>query len=116
LKKILIVEDDPTLLYIFELLLADLGHQLILTRTAPRLEDVVLMMPDLVLLDHHLSGSLGGDLCAAIKASPLTGGIRVVLCSADNFLEQLARQHKADGFIIKPFDIADLERQVRKFL
>ena len=76
---------------------------------------VEALLPDLILLDHWLGDSLGGNLCLEIKGNPPTRHIPVIMVSAQSNLYAIARACCADGFIEKPFEFKDLQKIVRKF-
>ncbi len=68
--------------------------------------------PDLILLDILLSGPNGIDICLKLKKDKATNKIPVLLMSADNRIETKAKQAKANGYIKKPFDIAEMITRV----
>ena len=67
--------------------------------------------PDLVLLDLDLPHLKGCELLAELRIDPLTRHLTVVACSASSDPYDLrdARDLGADGFLSKPFTLAQLE-------
>ncbi len=63
-----------------------------------------------------LRGSHGSDLCRRIKDNPATQKIPVVLMSAAHEIPKIATSCDADGFVEKPFDLADIELVFEKYL
>jgi CheY-like chemotaxis protein len=67
-KKILIVDDEPDILEILQIILEDEGY---LTHTAahvPPLDGLLRLQPDLILLDVLLSGIDGKAVCRQLKS------------------------------------------------
>jgi two-component system alkaline phosphatase synthesis response regulator PhoP len=81
-KKILIVDDEPDIRDILQIILEEEGY---LTHTAahlPALQDLLGFQPDLILLDILLAGSDGRAFCRQLKSQPSTAHIPVILMSA----------------------------------
>ncbi|SEN03179.1 two-component system, OmpR family, phosphate regulon response regulator PhoB [Mucilaginibacter gossypiicola] len=115
-KTILLVEDDQDILDIIYYLLTDEGYEVVRSKGAGVLEEVIKYKPDLVLLDHRLQIAWGADICQALKADPTTRQIPVVMMSATMGLEETARNAGADDILAKPFDIADILKLVATYL
>ena len=108
-RKILILDDNEDILLPCQLILEKAGYY-VETRTQCNqiVQDVIDINPDIILLDLKMP-PLGGDLILRLlKDNPSTRNIPVLLFSATNGLEVIARQHHADGYIEKPFDIKTL--------
>jgi CheY-like chemotaxis protein len=74
--------------------------------------------PDLILLDNHLPDATGEDVLRALKASPGTAGIPVIIVSGDSareWADQL-RAAGADEILIKPFNIHEFLTIVGRYL
>jgi len=112
-KKIIIADDDAGILELFQIIFERAGYEVV-----PYLSGSELFeeheVPAIYLLDKQLSGIDGLDICRHLKKQAITGSIPVVLVSATPGIGQLAIEAGADGFIEKPFDIADLLRIVEK--
>lgn len=101
---VLVVDDDEDLLVLLQLKLESEGFDPLCSPNGGNLMDIITQRhPDLVLLDIHMNGVDGGDLCRQIKSNPDTADITVVLFSANANIETVSRQCGADGFISKPF-------------
>jgi twitching motility two-component system response regulator PilG len=105
-NRILIVEDEESLLKLESILLSAKGY--IVTgvmdgRTA--LEKISMEKPDLVLLDIMLPSLDGFEVCRRIKEDPETGAIPVVILTARKNSQDHARglEAGADAYITKPF-------------
>lgn len=116
-KKILIVEDEESLLKLESILLTTKGFHVqgVATGTAA-LKAVAEDPPDLVLLDIMLPEMDGFEVCRQIKSSPQTRHIPVILLTAKKSPEDMNRgkQAGADHYMTKPFKssmvIASIER------
>lgn len=116
LKKILIIEDDGDNLFVLEYSMRELGVEVVTNRQVLSPVEIESISPDLILLDHWIGGSKGGDLCVELKASPATAAIPVVLVSAYPNLKKIADESCADGYVSKPFDLTAIQQLVEKFI
>jgi len=117
-KRLLIVDDDPDILEILEIIFESEGYEVILSETGEETKYLEVLKPDLILLDVRIVGSplTGGAICTRIKSEAKTRSIPVILISAENDLPEIASRSRADGYVHKPFDIVQLKANVRKFL
>lgn len=118
-QKILVVEDEVSLLKLESILLTSRGYQVFTADNGKAaLECVEKEMPDLVLLDVMLPGIDGFDVCRQIKSNPLTSHILVVLLTAKKTREDVAmgKEVKADCYITKPFQSAMVIKTIEGFL
>ena len=71
--------------------------------------------PDLAVLDVSMPGATGLEVCAQLRADPLTAGIRILLLSAGASPDDVARglAAGADAYLSKPFQVSGLVHQVR---
>lgn len=106
--KVLVADDDPAIVDAVRMTLEDEGYRVETTVDGTTEQRVRSDRPDLILLDIWMSGVDGRDICRRLKADPATGGIPVIMISANRDTETLARQCGADDFIAKPFDIDTL--------
>ena len=61
---------------------------------------------DLLLLDHRLPGTSGLEVVTEMKAR--RPELRTVMLSGDSGVQERAELAGVDGFLHKPFDVADL--------
>lgn len=118
-KKILIVEDEESLLKLESILLSTKGY---LVRGAASgtaaLEAVAEDPPDLILLDVMLPEMDGFQVCERIKADPATSHIPIILLTARKSEQDLARGRAAgaDEYITKPFKSAMVMMTIDKLI
>ena len=115
-KKILVVEDDPGILEVIQIVLEEAGYDVLLDDGSNVYRRVEEHMPNLVLLDILLVSEDGATIAKKLKANKATSHIPLILVSADLHTEKKAQEAGADGFLRKPFNIDDLEKLVKKFL
>lgn len=108
-KKILIVDDECSILGLLKTILEDVKYRVIAT---PRGDDVMQLCkadpPDLILLDVLLSGMDGREIAKALKSQDRTRRIPIILLSAHPTAGQNLHLCGADEFLRKPFDLDDL--------
>lgn len=108
-KKVLIVEDEESLLKLESILLTTKGYLVRgVTTGLAALEAVDEEAPDLILLDVMLPQMDGFEVCSRIKQNPETRHIPVILLTAKKTPEDVARGQEvgADHYITKPFKSA----------
>jgi DNA-binding response OmpR family regulator len=112
--RILIAEDDTSILEAIRLILEDEGYEVATTANGKAIQDLKEDLPDLLLLDIWLAGMDGIRICQQLKSQELTKQLPVILCSANKDTEELTRVCGADDFIAKPFELDDLLAKVAK--
>lgn len=118
-NKILIVEDEESLLRLESILLISKGYDVIGARNGQEALDAILIQrPDLVLLDIMLPEIDGFEVCSRIKSNPETEGIPVIMVTAKKTADDMARGEAvgADWYITKPFKSAMVIETIQRFL
>jgi len=118
-KKILIVEDEESLLKLESILLISKGFEVKgVSNGRAALEAVAEEQPDLILLDIMLPEIDGFEVCRRIKSEPATRHIPVVMLTAKKSREDMVRGEKvgADWYITKPFKSAMVIETIQRFL
>lgn len=117
--SILIVDDEPDNFDVIEVLL---NQQDYLLHYASSGQDAIasldLFQPDVILLDVMMPGMDGIELCQCIKAMPLWQSVPVIMVTALNTKEDLARclEAGADDFISKPVNGLEMNARVKSML
>ncbi len=104
-KRILVIDDDPDTVDVITFVLSEYDYEIISSKSWIIVKDISAIMPDLIVLDHWLDGTLGSKLCNDLKANQQTANIPVVLISATMGIDSVALECGADAYISKPFDI-----------
>lgn len=118
MKKILVVEDDPVNLQILSDFLGAQGYDMCGAVNGPEgVDSFFREQPDLMLVDIQLPRKNGFEVCSAVKASPTGAHTPVLLMSAvytdREHSERYAKPGMADGYLLKPFDLAELLARIR---
>ena len=113
-KRILIIEDDPDILEILNIIFKEEGYEVFLSDDGREVSAINEIKPDLILLDIRLknSGQNGTSICARLKSDSETKKLPVILVSTEANLSALSKECGADAYIHKPFDIAYLSSKV----
>lgn len=112
--RILLVEDEAALRDSMQKLMARRGFEVLAAASAEDGLDLLEQQPfDLVIADVGLPGSTGIDLLTLVKARYPFVPVIVMTASEDPAIVVEALHGGADRYIIKPFDAADLEREIR---
>src|SRR6185295_11852563 len=115
-KAILVVDDEPAILDMIAELLGYEGYQVVTTsQGSVALARAKDDPPALILLDLMMPGMSGWQVIAALKASPQTRAIPVVVLSARRDLPATAKELGIVTFLAKPFDIDELLKIVHTY-
>ncbi len=81
------------------------------------IEGFVRRFPDVILLDIHMQGVSGVEICRYLRRDPRTAHVPVVAISSDTQESLVAdvRAAGANAFLPKPIDIEALERALVTF-
>lgn len=118
-SRVLIVEDEESILLSLEFLLGKEGYAVNTARDgAVALRALQTQPPDLVLLDVMLPLIDGFELCRLIRENPALCGTRIMLLTARGREAEIARGMAlgADAYLTKPFSTRDLMDKVRGLL
>jgi DNA-binding response OmpR family regulator len=118
-KKVLIVDDEPSIIVAIQFLMEQSGYETIVAFSGEEaIEAVAKHHPDLVLLDIMLPVVDGFEVCQRVRENPEWKDIRIVLVTALGSEANAAKGMAlgADAYIIKPFANADLIAKVKELL
>jgi len=116
---ILNVNDRDVPSYVTEQLLRTAGFEVRSVTTGRAALQFLDASPDLILLDVHLPDMDGFEVCRALKSSPSTSHIPVLLSSAAFVTSQskvAGLDSGADGYLVQPFEPPELIATVRALL
>ena len=114
--KVMVVDDDRTMVTLLRTLLELDGYQVVQpTNAASVLESIVAERPDLVLMDVFLRGHDGIDLVRGLRKLPELAQTPVVMTSGMDVSEQ-SLAAGANSFMLKPYDPEVLLQTIRSQL
>ncbi len=113
-QTVLVIEDDPGLLYSITEALEMEGFEVVSSTNSSPLHSLDIINPDLIILDHFLGNSLGQTICKELKEDFEASHIPVILISGTSNLEEIAFACKADAYLKKPFSGKLLVAEVKK--
>lgn len=118
--SVLVCEDDPAMVRIFQFLLRQQGIARILTldRGEHVLQTLNREKPALMLLDLMLPGKDGLTVLREMKQDPSASLVPVIIVSGREAQEQVAQAMTAGAidYVIKPFEPAELGMRIKTFL
>ncbi|MDP9955815.1 response regulator [Epilithonimonas hungarica] len=116
-KKILIFDDETSILEVIFIVLNDLGYEVEVSETADDIiQKVSDFQPDVIIMDNWIPVIGGVEATKLLKAHPDYKSIPVIYITANNDIASLANEAKADDYVPKPFDLEDLEKKVLKWI
>jgi len=115
MMKILVIDDDPDVRTVLELVMKKEGFAV---QTASKKEEVFEKLqqfhPQVILLDVLLSGADGRDVCREIKSMDAFREVPVVMVSAHPGAGENFKDYGASDFVTKPIRTEQLLEMVRR--
>ncbi len=118
-NRILVVEDEESLLKLESILLSSKGYNVTgVMDGKSALEEVMANRPDLVILDIMLPEIDGFEVCRRIRENPTTSTIPVVMLTAKKNSQDVARGAEvgANAYLTKPFKSAKVIEVIEELL
>ncbi|WP_031517921.1 response regulator [Desulfofalx alkaliphila] len=115
--KILVVDDQPGLRYLMEVILRETGHQ---TQTAENgldaLEKARHFKPDLVFMDIRMPVMDGLEALGKIKI--MLPNTEVIMMTANSTEDSFSTAMQKGAFkcMAKPFDVEDIRKTIDEFI
>ena len=117
--KILVVDDEPTIVRLMEFILARQGHEMIVAVNGEEaLHKIRTQQPDLVLLDIMMPRIDGYEVAQQVRADPATASLPIIMLSAKAQEEDIRKgvDVGVDEYITKPFSPEHLVHVVADYL
>ena len=118
-KRVLIVDDEPSILISVEFLMKREGYEVSVARDGDlALERIREERPDLVVLDVMMPKLNGFEVCEAVRADPGLSGVRILMLTAKGREAEMTKGLSvgADAYIAKPFSTRDLVDRVNTLI
>lgn len=113
-KKVMLAEDDITMVSLLKTLLKMEGFEVLAIHAdANVVDEVKKEKPIVLLLDLHLGAQNGLEILDELRRQNETRDVRVIMSSGASVKEE-CMQHGANGFLLKPYmpdDLISLLRQ-----
>lgn len=120
LIRVLVIDDDPSLLITLAECLDVIGGFEVKTATngVQGLEQVVALQPDCVVVDVRMPGLNGYQFVRALRGDPETDSLPIIVLSAlVQGHEQLAGLLTgADAYLLKPVRVTELVEQILRLM
>ena len=119
-RKILVVDDDKTILSMLNKYLTSVGYSVVVTDNGS--EGLMLVResrPDLIIVDSDMPGLDGHAVCRVLKKEAATQSIPVVIMSGARISETdvlSGFSGGADDYVTKPFSLPVLEARLKAVL
>lgn len=113
-KKILIVEDEPSLVFTLQDTLENEGYEVFVSEEGDTALDIVKKEnPDLMVLDLMLPGMSGYDICKKVREMNYTFPI-IMLTARDQEIDKVTGLNiGADDYMTKPFGVKELLARIQ---
>jgi DNA-binding response OmpR family regulator len=116
------VDDKPTVLIVEDNLdlaaatkrFLEIKRFRVLISDGKNLQDILSTgKPDIIILDIFLGALDGREICRELKENEDTKSIPVIMLSAHDRLSKAYDDNCADGYIMKPFALAELLGEIQ---
>ena len=117
-KKILVVDDDPSILQMAALMLEIRKYETVTAVDGKQgVERAIELQPDLVLMDIRMPVMDGFQALKTIKANKDTAHIPIIYSTADASIdfEALPQDLKADDVLMKPYSLDQMFQKIEAF-
>ena len=117
--KILIIDDDETILMQVEKILTKNGYNPVCVNSGKEgLQKAFTEKPDVIILDRRMPEMDGNETLIELKADEYTKNIPVMMLTGDNRIEDVSSSLElgAVDYVVKPFDQDNFLMRLEKAL
>ena len=118
-RRILIAEDEPSIVISLEFLLQGAGYEVTVARDGSEaLKQIEALCPDLVVLDVMLPAVNGFEVCRRIRGDQQTRDTRILMLTARGRESEVEKGMAAgaNAYMTKPFATRELLKTVSELL
>jgi CheY-like chemotaxis protein len=118
-KKVVVVDDDDDMRELMAMLLRGRYEVSTACDGAEGLETVRKVRPDLLVLDLLMPRMHGFEVCQRLRADPELKSTKVLISSSKSYQHDVrtaVEETGADGYIVKPFEVAEFNRRVDEMI
>ncbi len=117
MNTLLLIDDDADWLMVMRRALTRLGFRVLTSINGKDMfEKITRVRPDAILVDIHMHGVSGEDICHELKTDENTHEIPLLMCSSNTNIESVAKDCGADGFIPKGITVNLVKERLMPFL
>ncbi|MFA6030971.1 MAG: response regulator [Elusimicrobiota bacterium] len=120
MARVLIVDDDVSLVQILTLALRSFGHEVASAGDpSAGLQEARQFKPEIVLLDYHMPGATGSHLFEAFRRNASTAKIPILFMSGEASPDQVfgeVAEASHTRFLAKPVRMEELRRSIAEML
>jgi CheY-like chemotaxis protein len=114
---ILVVDDDVPILVLMQSLLREFGFEPLTAASGNEAIDMARKQrPSLVLLDKHMPGMSGEDVIRVLRDDAGLAELPILILSGAPVSKSELTSMRANGAVLKPFDVIALVEQIREQL
>jgi CheY-like chemotaxis protein len=115
MKKILVVDDEESIRYLYREELEEEGFAVEVAKNGEEaLQKLPFFKPDLITLDIKMPGMNGIETLKRIRESERQ--LPIIMCSAYGEYKQDLATWASDAYIVKCADLTELKMTIRKLL
>jgi len=117
--RILVADDDETIIRLLTITLRNEGYELIIARNGRDALDMTNQeQPDMAILDVMMPEMTGFEVCHALRAQPETATMPIIILSGLSDVDDKVSgiQAGADEYVTKPIDLRELAARVSGLL
>lgn len=118
-SKILIAEDEPSIVLSLEFLLQGAGYEVTVARDGNEaLRMAERIRPDLIVLDIMLPLLDGFEVCRHVRENGTLGHTRILMLTARGHKNAVEKSLMlgADAYMTKPFSTRELVKKIKEML
>ena len=113
--RVLVVDDDPDIAYLLEVLLGELGFRVSIVGDATAaVERALSDVPDILLVDVELPGLSGNTAVFRLRSQGYKGHIVTLSATPTEEARKVALNAGADQYLTKPINIDEFSRVMRR--
>ncbi len=119
MKRILVIEDNETNMYLISFILKKTGYEVIEARSGEEgVELAIKEKPDLIIMDIQLPGIDGLEATQKIRESEADGEIPIIALTSYAMIgdKEKALAAGCTGYIEKPINLDTLMGEIKKYL
>jgi CheY-like chemotaxis protein len=123
IKNILLAEDDEEDVILFNTVLSELNHSIIVTVAADGILLMALLkqatsLPEIIFLDLNMPHKNGFECLSEIKGNKKWNSIKIVILSTSSQAQQIENAYKggADLYLAKPVSYTQFKNMMEKCL